>query len=118
VGLPGHHLRQLVNAKLRDNAVISGHYKHVDGTSFAAPIVASIAAQLLEANPALKPHEIKRILIDTARRLPHVPVDRQGWGVVDPEAAALLALERGGSTGQDVEERRQPTRRAPESPTS
>ena len=42
-------------AKMKGNNVISGAYKHVDGTSFAAPIVASIAAQMIEANPALTP---------------------------------------------------------------
>ena len=47
-------LRQLVAAKLRDNNVISGAYKHVDGTSFAAPIVSSLAAQMLEANPGAR----------------------------------------------------------------
>jgi serine protease AprX len=84
--------RELVLAKLRDNNVISEAYKHVDGTSFAAPIVASIGAQMLEANAKLSPREIKRILIGTARRLAHIPVDRQGWGVVDPQAAVLEAL--------------------------
>jgi serine protease AprX len=39
------------------NNVISGAYKHVDGTSFAAPIVLSIAAQMIEANPALCPRQ-------------------------------------------------------------
>jgi serine protease AprX len=85
-------LRQLVNAKLRDNNVISEGYKHVDGTSFAAPIVASLAARLLEANPGLHPREVKLILMRTARRLSHVEVDRQGWGVVDPVAAVREAL--------------------------
>ena len=80
-------IRQLIEARLRDDKVISGHYKHVDGTSFAAPIVASLAAQMLEANPALTPQAVRRILIRTARRLPHVPVDRQGWGVISPAAA-------------------------------
>ena len=55
-------IRQLVEAKIRDNKVISGAYKHVDGTSFAAPIVSSLAAQMLEASPALRPHEVKSIL--------------------------------------------------------
>jgi serine protease AprX len=90
-------LRALVDQKLRDNNLISGAYKHVDGTSFAAPIVASIAAQLLEANPALSPLQLKRALIDTARRLPQVDVDRQGWGVVDPHGALLMALEARGA---------------------
>jgi serine protease AprX len=80
-------IRQLIEARLRDDKVISGHYKHVDGTSFAAPIVASVAAQMLEANPALTPQAIRAILIRTARRLPHVPVDRQGWGVISPARA-------------------------------
>ncbi|HEY6554872.1 MAG TPA: S8 family serine peptidase [Vicinamibacteria bacterium] len=80
-------LRQLVSAKLRDNNVISGAYKHVDGTSFAAPIVASVAAQMFEAHPGLTPQEAKGILMRTARRLPHVDPDRQGWGVVDARRA-------------------------------
>jgi len=87
-------LRQLVSAKLRDHNVISEAYKHVDGTSFAAPIVASLAARLLEANPSLTPQSVKLILMGTARRLPNVPVDRQGWGVVDPRGAIKAALER------------------------
>jgi serine protease AprX len=86
-------LRQLVIAKLRDNNVISGAYKHVDGTSFAAPIVASVAAQMLQAHPQLRPQEAKLILIRTARRLPHVDADRQGWGVVDARRAVQGALE-------------------------
>jgi serine protease AprX len=85
-------LRQLVAVKVRDNQVISGSYKHVDGTSFAAPIVSAVAAQMLEANPKLKPSELKRILMTTARRLPHVAPERQGWGVVDPRAAVLEAV--------------------------
>jgi serine protease AprX len=86
-------IRQLVAAKIRDNNVISGAYKHVDGTSFAAPIVSSLAAQLLEASPALSPAEIKLVLIRTARRLSDVEVDRQGWGVVRPRRA-LDEVER------------------------
>ena len=85
-------LRQVVWIKIRDNNVISGHYKHVDGTSFAAPIVSSIAAQMLEAAPRLKPYEIKLALIKTAVRLDHVEVDRQGWGMVNPRAAIAAAL--------------------------
>src|SRR4029079_19170746 len=42
---PGDQLRALVAHKLRINNVITASYKHVDGTSFAAPIVSSIAAQ-------------------------------------------------------------------------
>ena len=83
-------LRQLITIKLREGNVINRHYKYVDGTSFAAPIVSSIIACMLEANPHLTPTRIKRILIDTAERVPEIEVDRQGWGVV----AARRAVER------------------------
>jgi serine protease AprX len=89
-------IRQLVAAKMKGNNVISGAYKHVDGTSFAAPIVASIAAQMIEANPELAPQDVKRLLIDTARRIPGVSVDRQGWGVVDAEKAVQAAVDARG----------------------
>lgn len=85
-------LRKLVIAKVRKHNVISGDYKHVDGTSFAAPIVSSLAAQMLEANPALLPRQVKGILMKTARRLPHVEADRQGWGVIDASRATDVAL--------------------------
>ncbi|MDT4955933.1 MAG: serine protease AprX [Acidobacteriota bacterium] len=85
-------LRQLITIKLREGNVISSDYKYVDGTSFASPIVASIIACMLEANPALTPQQVKRILIDTAERLPTIEVDRQGWGVVAPRRAVELSL--------------------------
>jgi serine protease AprX len=85
-------LRQLITIKLREGNVINQHYKFVDGTSFASPIVASIAACMLEANPKLMPQQIKRILIDTAERVAGVEVERQGWGVVVPRRAVERAL--------------------------
>src|SRR6185369_2855751 len=84
-------VRQLVAAKWRDQKVISGHYKHVDGTSFAAPIVTSVVAQMLEANPRLSPQQCRRILMTSARGLPGIALDRQGWGVVQPRAAVAAA---------------------------
>jgi serine protease AprX len=65
----------------------------VDGTSFAAPIVSSVIAQMLEANPRLTPQQVKRILIDTAERLPGVPTDQQGWGAIVAARAVELALQ-------------------------
>src|SRR3989441_10589721 len=85
-------LRQLITIKLRESNVINQHYKYVDGTSFAAPIVSSIIACMLEANPRLSPQQIKRILIETAERVPGIEVDRQGWGVVSARRAVELAL--------------------------
>jgi serine protease AprX len=90
---PAYLIRQLLAVKIRDANVISGHYKHVDGTSFAAPIVSSVVAQMLEARPHLTPQQVKRILIDTARRIAEVPVERQGWGMIIPAHAVARALQ-------------------------
>jgi serine protease AprX len=90
--LPVSLLRQLITIKLREGNVINQYYKFVDGTSFAAPIVSSIIACILEANPKLTPQQVKRILIDTAERVADVEVERQGWGVVVPRKAVELAL--------------------------
>jgi serine protease AprX len=87
-------LRQLITIKLREGNVISRDYKYVDGTSFAAPIVSSIIACMLEANSRLTPTQIKRILIDTAERVPEIEADRQGWGVVSARRAVEVSLMR------------------------
>ena len=92
VGLLVHNIRQIIALKIGQENVINKHYKYVDGTSFSAPIVSSVAAQMIEANLNLTPSEIKKILISTAERLPHHEVDRQGWGVIDPRRAVEMAL--------------------------
>ncbi len=92
---PVHSIRQIITLKIGRENVISKHYKYVDGTSFSAPIVSSVAAQMLEANPNLTPSEVKKILISTAERLPHYEVDRQGWGVIDPRRAVEQAEASG-----------------------
>jgi serine protease AprX len=94
--LPVPLLRQLITIKLREGNVINQHYKYVDGTSFAAPIVSSIVACMLEANPRLNPQQIKRILIETAERVSDIEVDRQGWGVISARAAVERALALSG----------------------
>jgi len=89
---PVHSIRQIVTLKIRRENVITKHYKYVDGTSFSAPIVSSLVAQMLEANSDLTPQQIKWILIDTSERLPNYEVDRQGWGVIEARRAVELAL--------------------------
>jgi serine protease AprX len=90
--LPAPLLRQLITIKLREGNVITQHYKMVDGTSFASPIVASTAACMLQANPELMPQQVKMILMETAERVPGIEVERQGWGVIAPRRAVEVAL--------------------------
>ena len=65
--------RSLVEDELTKRKIVATHYQHVDGTSFAAPITASVVAQMLEANPNLTPTTVKQILIATADRIPGAP---------------------------------------------
>jgi serine protease AprX len=80
--------------RIKDLKYISPHYMHVDGTSFAAPIVSAVAAQLLEIDPALTPAATRLALLVTAKRLKDFPAQRQGFGVVQPRKATLKILNR------------------------
>jgi serine protease AprX len=85
-------IRNFVESNLESQKIVATHYQHVDGTSFAAPIVSSIVAQMLEANPKLTPGAVKNILISTADRITTAPAIRQGYGVVNARRAVELAI--------------------------
>jgi serine protease AprX len=91
--LPGEPaaLRSFVEETLRSEKIVAAHYQHVDGTSFAAPVVASVVAQMLEANSSLTPPGVRRILLRTAQPVAGLPPIRQGYGIVDPAAAIAAA---------------------------
>lgn len=80
-------VREFIESEIRSRKIVATHYQHVDGTSFAAPIVASVVAQMLEANPDLTPAAIKNILISTAERLTNFPLIRQGYGCIHARRA-------------------------------
>lgn len=90
---PFHEIRRIVRQRMNDQKFIHPHYQHVDGTSFAAAIVSSVVAQMLEANPSLTPAQVKAILIETAEPLADAPLERQGAGVVHAGAAVAAALK-------------------------
>jgi serine protease AprX len=90
-------LRATLARRMINRNWLSAHYQFVDGTSVAAPIVAAVAAQMLEANPTLRPARVKQILMDTAIPIPDADPLHQGAGVVNPGAAVAMALRtRGG----------------------
>lgn len=84
-------IRSYVESMLKQDKIVAAHYQHVDGTSFAAPIVTSLVAQMIEANPALTPGAIRNILLSTADRIVTEPVIRQGYGVINARRAVELA---------------------------
>jgi hypothetical protein len=63
-------------------------YQMISGTSFSAAYISGLAALMLERNPALKPDQLRAILLKTARDLgPPGPDDQFGAGEADAFAA-------------------------------
>ncbi|MBK7379996.1 MAG: S8 family serine peptidase [Ignavibacteriales bacterium] len=85
-------IKVVINSKIKVKKYLTPDYMHADGTSFAAPIVCSIIAQMLEANPNLTPSSIREILITTASRMNNVDVKRQGYGIVNAKASVAKAI--------------------------
>lgn len=84
-------VRRIVGYGLHLRKIVATHYSHVDGTSFAAPIAASVVAQMIEANPNLSPAAVKNILVTTAERIKTGRAIRQGFGVINARRAVELA---------------------------
>jgi serine protease AprX len=87
-------IREAIVKRIKQCKYILPGYMHVDGTSFAAPIVCSVIAQMLEAYPQLTPAMIREVLFSTAKRIENFPAERQGFGVIRPRKALLKVLKR------------------------
>ncbi len=72
--------------------LVTPHYQHVEGTSFAAPAVAGVVACMLEANPALTPEQVKGLLMSSAQWVEGAPAERQGKGALHAGRAVEQAL--------------------------
>ena len=81
-----------VDRRIAALRLVTPHYQHVEGTSFAAPIVAAVVACMCQANPRLTPARIKELLVLSATRIADAPDERQGAGVVDAGVAVAAAL--------------------------
>ena len=66
-------------------------YRQGDGTSFATPLVAGVAALILEAHPDWTPLQVYSALTSTASRSSH-PDNDYGWGIVNAFLAASLGF--------------------------
>lgn len=87
-------IRKILKDRIQQTKFFSANYMHVDGTSFAAPIVCAVIAQMLEANPALEPANIRRVLFSTAKRLPSLAIEKQGFGYIRPRSALFQIIKK------------------------
>jgi len=93
------------------STVPGGGWERNSGTSMAAPVVSGVAALLMSYFPKLTAADVKRLLLETARRYPDAMVARPGdkeemvrfgdlsatGGVVDAYAAVRAALAKQGN---------------------
>jgi serine protease AprX len=75
----------------RPDHVVSPGYMELSGTSFAAPVVAGAAAQILARHPGWTPDQVKGALMLTARQLPSAVPGSLGVGGVNAYRAAMLS---------------------------
>jgi serine protease AprX len=78
---------------VRDKAsnVISPGYIRLSGTSFAAPVVAGAAAQLLIKHPNWTPDQVKGALMQRARWVPDARRGEAGVGEINASRSIMLA---------------------------
>jgi serine protease AprX len=74
----------------RPDHVVAPGYMELSGTSFAAPVIAGSAAQILARHPSWTPDQVKGALMLTAKTLPSAVKGSLGVGGVDAYAAASL----------------------------
>ena len=101
-GMPVARIREVIINRIREAKYISPHYLHTDGTSFAAPVVSAVIAQLLEINALLNPAMVREILFATAKRRVDIPAERQGFGMIQARKAVLRVLKRAHFTAPPV----------------
>jgi serine protease AprX len=69
----------------------SDYYVRGSGTSFATPLVAGVAALLLEAHRDWTPKQVRAALMSTAGNASS-PNNDYGWGIVNAAAAVNYSL--------------------------
>jgi serine protease AprX len=64
-------------------------YIELSGTSFAAPVITGIVAQILARNPGLKPDQVKGAVMQRARAVPRAETNSCGVGQVNAVRAVF-----------------------------
>lgn len=74
-----------------ESSIPGDQYLYVSGTSQAAPFVANVAGQIKDANPELKPKEVKKILMETVDKKFFLLLKVTSGGMVNAKRAVMAA---------------------------
>lgn len=69
------------------SSIPGNEYLKVSGTSQASPYVANVAGQVKDANPSLRPADIRKILMGTVDAKPFLTDKVAAGGIVNPDRA-------------------------------
>ncbi|MGC0414692.1 type VII secretion-associated serine protease mycosin [Embleya sp. AB8] len=83
------------------STVPKGGHCRSDGTSFAAPYVAGVAALIRAAHPTYTAAQVITLIEQTAQRAAPGHVDGVGWGVIDPLRAVASSTVPGSTPMPD-----------------
>lgn len=81
---PGSYLDQLPQVPH-----VGPNYITISGTSMATPIMAGLAALMIQRYPAITPTNLKQAFMNTAEKLPGFDANAQGSGVANPTKAII-----------------------------
>ncbi len=90
IGAPGVAILSIVPKVYSTDG--SDLYSPSSGTSMAAPYIANLAAQILNANPKLSPPEIKKIILDTGDIKEHLRPRLISGAIANNNKAIKVAL--------------------------
>jgi serine protease AprX len=85
--------------KERPDHVVAPGYMELSGTSFAAPVVAGVAAQILARHPSWTPDQVKGALMLTAQPASKAAKGSLGVGELNAARAALLQYAPSANVG-------------------
>jgi len=71
-------------------------YNSVDGTSFASPLTAGVAALVMSYYPELSSKQVAKIITDSSVKFPNLQVNKPGEYEGDPDMVKFSELSRSG----------------------
>ena len=81
------------------SCVTNGGYEAWSGTSMATPVVAGLAALVIEAFPTMPIQDVSETLLSATRLFPGVPIDRQGVGTAELPSSLWPMVAAGQTAG-------------------
>ena len=117
---PGSHIVSTLApdssfAALCPTCVVSGNYFRAGGTSMAAPVVAGVAALMIERRPSLTPDQVKGLIVERTPGADRHPVVDAANVVRNPISATPLPSANHGLDAERADRSRHGRHRLPRS---